>query len=150
MLLGEVYGKSWPEKCLLYLLSEEETEKETKEETMADPMPPLCLFCLEELKETDDIQNVIGCQCEIHSHGRCLQDWFQQKQQFECPICHAISVPNPVQPTPHPPEVIYIHIPDPQREARYRTIEGREKCVGFCCLMIVIWWIGGIILEYAL
>ncbi len=108
-----------------------------------------CLFCLETVKHSEQVGNVIGCSCEILCHGPCLEAWFQQKNQMECPICHAVSVLNPAQSTPHPPEVIFIHIQDPQREERYRTIEGREKCVGFCCLMIVIWWIGGIILEYA-
>ena len=113
---------------------------------MAEPMLPLCLFCLEELKEVEDCRNVVGCGCEIHSHASCLQDWFHQKQQLECPICHAVSVPNPVQPVQ--PEIIIVHVQDPEQQDQIRRLRSQEKCVGYCCLTILFWWIAGLIFEY--
>lgn len=113
---------------------------------MGETMLPLCLFCLEELKEDTRCPNVVGCACEVNCHPSCLQAWFQQKQQMECPICHTVAIHNPIQP---PREYVIVHIQDRRNHEQIRHIESREKCVGFCCLTLVFWWIGGIILEYA-
>jgi hypothetical protein len=123
-------------------------EKRKRRRKMAEPMLPLCLFCLEELKEREDIQNIVGCRCEIHAHSLCLQGWFQQKQQLECPICHAVSVPNPIQLVR--PEVIVVHVQDPEQQGQIRRLRSQEKCVGFCCLTILFWWIGAMILEFGI
>jgi hypothetical protein len=119
---------------------------------MADTMPPLCLFCLEELKENQGVPNLVGCGCELHTHSACLHLWFDQKQQLECPICHRVSIPNPMQSMQEQQqrEIVIIRIQDPEREDQLRRLQSQEKCVGFCCLFILIWWIGAIIMEFAI
>jgi hypothetical protein len=110
------------------------------------PMPDLCLFCLEELKESERCPNVVGCGCEVKCHISCLQAWFQQKEQMECPICHHVSVMNPIQP---PREYVIVHVQALRNEDQIQRIQFREKCAGCCCLTLLVWWIGGIILQYA-
>lgn len=106
----------------------------------------VCLFCLEELKESERCPNVVGCGCEVKCHSSCLQSWFQQKEQMECPICHCVCVLNPIQP---PRDYILVHVHALRDEDQIRRIEFREKCAGCCCLTILCWWIGVIILQYA-
>jgi hypothetical protein len=92
------------------------------------------MFCLEEL-QNEKAENPIGCRCHYSSHGSCLQKWFEEKNQYECPICHCISVPNPmlhqdpVQPIYH---TIYIeHIP----QGRIHNCE--KKTFLFMCLIFL-------------
>ncbi len=104
-----------------------------------------CLFCLEIVKPSEKNQNIVGCQCQLVSHGSCLEEWFQQKNQIECPICHAISIPNPIS-TPQR-EVIIIHVNRPQEEDYIGRFQRHDKCIGLCCVMILMWWIGGIAIQ---
>jgi hypothetical protein len=106
-------------------------------------MEETCMFCLETLKQNEMAFNPIGCQCQFKSHGPCLQSWFNEKQQYECPICHAVSVPNPVQSQVH---IIYIQ-QDPieiERERgeslnERRITQAQKKCVALCCLGWIFW-----------
>lgn len=113
-------------------------------------MLPLCLFCLEEIKENQGCPNLIGCGCEINCHPVCLEVWFQQKQQMECPICHVVRQVNPVHRVEPPREFVIVHVQGPQNTEHARTLRGQEKCVAFCCLSLLFWWIGALILEYAI
>jgi hypothetical protein len=133
------------------IVGKKEKEKE-KEKEMADPMFPLCLFCLEEIKETQEAPNVVGCGCEIHTHPKCLQAWFEQKQEVECPICHTVSVPNPVHVAPQQQnqrEIVIIHVQASDRDERFLRLRSHEISLGLCCCILIFWWIGGIILQYA-
>lgn len=146
-----MHGESWSQECVLHILIDGwNPKKKEVEEEMADPMPPLCLFCLEELKESDVCPNVVGCGCELHTHPQCLQAWFQQKQEVECPICHTVSIPNPVrsaqQQQQQEREIVIIHVQDP---VQARHLQMREQCMATCCCMLLFWWVGGIILQYA-
>ncbi len=149
MFSGEVHGQSWSQECVLHILIVAGPKKKEKKEEMVEPMLPLCLFCLEELKDSEECPNVVGCGCELHTHPQCLQAWFQQKQQMECPICHRVVLMNPVHRVEPPREFVIVHVQDTRDEERLRRIQSHEKCVGFCCLTILFWWIGALILEYA-
>ena len=101
------------------------------------------MFCLETVKLVEVAFNPIGCPCQYKSHGSCLQAWFEQKQQYECPICHTVSISNPTQPVVR---IVYV-----QREQEVTRIpERHQKCVGYCCLGIVFWVIFINILDYIL
>lgn len=112
-------------------------------------MLPLCLFCLEEIKENQGCPNLIGCGCEINCHPVCLEVWFQQKQQMECPICHVVRQVNPVHRVEPPREFVIVHVQGPQNTEHARTLRSQEKCVAFCCFTLLFWWVGALILEYA-
>jgi hypothetical protein len=58
-----------------------------------------------------------------------------------------VSVPNPVQPVQ--PEIVIVHVQDPQQQEQLHRLRMQERCVGCCCLTIVFWWIGAVILEFA-
>lgn len=77
-------------------------------------METQCLFCLEDVKENN--QNSI-CQCKYHYHQKCIDLWFQQKQQLECPICHTVAV-----------------------IVRYPSVTIGKVC-GFCCCCSLFSWI---------
>ena len=99
-------------------------------------MAETCMFCLDELKSVEVAFNPIGCNCEFKSHGPCLQSWFEQKGQYECPICHSVAIRSPIQELPL--HVIYVQNPAPQVPER-RITRGQERCVGACCLGFVFW-----------
>ena len=105
-------------------------------------MQPSCLFCLETV-EKDKLSNPIGCQCQILAHRSCFEQWFTQKNQMECPICHTIAVPNPV--TIDDIHIVYIDTTNViERQRRYR---GHEKAVAFCCCLLMGWALGLTILD---
>lgn len=137
-----MHGEPWSQECVLHIVIGSPKKKEEKEEMVETS----CLFCLEELKEFEGSTNGLRCGCEVHCHSSCLQAWFQQKNQIECPICHRVNIVNPIQSR----EFVILRIQNPEREERYRHIQSHEKCIGFCCLTIVFWWLGAVILEYAL
>ena len=146
-----MYGESWSQECVLYILihGEHSKKKEEKEEEKKEMVEPLCLFCLEDLKENQECPNVVGCGCEINCHSSCLETWFQQKNQMECPICHTVVQQNPSSRVELSHTYMVVHIRDPRNTEQIRNIQSREKCVGFCCLTLLFWWIAALILEYA-
>ena len=100
-----------------------------------------CLFCLEAV-EKEGQENPIGCHCKIIAHTGCFKQWFEQKQQMECPICHSVSVPNRI--TLDNIHVVYINMAEPRRN---RLMNGHEKAVGFCCCLLMGWAVGLTILD---
>lgn len=105
-------------------------------------MEQSCLFCLEQIKE-NVMMNPIGCQCKLHAHPQCFEQWFAQKQQMECPICHTVSIPNRmVMDTVH---VVYIQTP--QDRPRFNPMVGHEKAAAFCCCLLLGWSLGITILN---
>lgn len=90
-----------------------------------------CLFCLEPVKK-DNVVNAFGCTCKICAHKQCLDEWFAQKQQFECPICHCVVITNPMM--MQQIQILYVEAQE-NRRARRRG----ERCVSFCCLGIFLW-----------
>lgn len=102
------------------------------------------MFCLEAIKSTEVAFNPIGCDCQYKSHGACLQVWFEQKNQYECPICHAVSVPNPTQPVMR---IVYIQ----REEEETSTLSDRQqKCIAYFCLSFLLWSIFISVLDYIL
>lgn len=53
-----------------------------------------CLFCLEwnakQIKKS-------SCSCRIYSHEACWKLYEEKKACIECPICHTITEPNPLE-----------------------------------------------------
>lgn len=105
-------------------------------------MQPPCLFCLEPV-EKQPISNPIGCHCKISSHTSCFEQWFQQKQQMECPICHTVSIPNQVAVE----NIRIVFVDNSNTERRERRYRGHEKAVAFCCCLLMGWAIGLTILD---
>ncbi len=108
-------------------------------------MQPSCLFCLEAVK-TPELQNPIGCRCKLVAHSSCFDQWFAQKNQMECPICHTVSIPSPV--AYENIQIVYVEttraVRQEQQERRFR---GHEKAVAFCCCLLMGWGIGFTILD---
>ena len=105
-------------------------------------MEATCLFCLDPIKE-NNTRNPIGCQCAVHAHESCIHAWFQQKQQIECPICHTVSIPNPV--SYENIQIVYIERPEVQETRRY--FRANEKAIALCCCVLLGWSIGLTIVE---
>jgi hypothetical protein len=105
-------------------------------------MEPSCLFCLDPVKQ-ESLQNPIGCNCTIVSHTRCFNEWFQQKQQLECPICHTISIPNRVQLD----NVRIVFVDTTRRTQEERRFRGNERAVMFCCCLLMGWAVGLTLIE---
>lgn len=78
-----------------------------------------CIFCLEDVEEVSP--NTIDCPCEYKYHRSCLDKWFQEKGQRECPICHAVGI------------TIYVE----RREYARRV----DRTVGICCGLFCLTWI---------
>ena len=103
------------------------------------------MFCLESVKSVELAFNPIGCPCQFKSHGACLHAWFEEKHQYECPICHTVSVPNPVQPVY---QIVYVQRDEPVNRSFYPLIPQRhQQCVGVCCLGFLLWWLALTIIE---
>jgi hypothetical protein len=141
-----VHGEPWSQECVLHILSGGHSKKKYKKEEMAEPV---CLFCLEDIKESHGCPNVVGCGCEVKCHSSCLQAWFEQKNQMECPICHHVTVMNPANYVEPPPAYVLVHVQMVRNQERISRIQGHEKCFGFCCLTVLLWWILALIFEYA-
>jgi hypothetical protein len=105
------------------------------------------MFCLEPLKQNEQVINPIGCQCDFKSHGPCLQLWFEQKQQYECPICHTVCVSNPVQQAQH--VIVYVNREQP-RISENQITHAQQKCIGMCCLILIGWALSMTILDFVL
>ena len=101
-------------------------------------MAETCMFCLDELKTNEIAFNPIGCNCQFKSHGSCLQSWFEQKSQYECPICHAVSVTNPLPNQAPVIQVVYVQNPREQREEG-RITRGQQQCLAACCVGWIFW-----------
>lgn len=110
-----------------------------------------CLFCLEDVKQEEQIRNLIGCECELLAHQSCMQNWFETKHQLECPVCHAVSLPNYMFQREGPQVIHIIHV-DPlhAREAAAELERRRwqEKCAGWCCLTLLFWGIFANVISY--
>lgn len=102
------------------------------------------MFCLESVKSTEVAFNPIGCSCQFKSHGTCLHAWFEQKHQYECPICHTVSMPNPVQPVY---QIVYVQREEPSRQSPFS--QRNTQCIAFCCFGFLLWWVILSIVEYA-
>ena len=107
-------------------------------------MEPTCLFCLDPIKD-NPAQNPIGCSCKIFLHPECLQQWWNQKQQIECPVCHTIAILNR---QPEPQENLQIVYLPMNEETPQRIRRSQEKCIGFCCLGLLLWSLSLVILNY--
>ena len=101
-----------------------------------------CLFCLEPV-DTQVVTNPIGCACRISAHANCFHEWFEQKQQMECPICHTVAIPNRI--AYENIHVVYINTTDVGR--RQRQMRSQDKAALFCCCVLFGWSIGLTILE---
>ena len=102
-----------------------------------------CLFCLDSVNKRE-IVNPIGCACVINAHKECLESWFHQKNQMECPICHRVVVPNRLMlDNVH---IVYIQQPLPEESIR-RIWETNQKTAAFCCCLVIGWTLGLSILE---
>ena len=101
-----------------------------------------CLFCLETIKE-NIMSNPIGCRCKVSAHQDCFEKWFHEKNQMECPICHAVSIPNRI--VHDDIHVVYVHINEENRR-----VSGNDKAVGFCCCILIAWSISLSILSYVM
>jgi hypothetical protein len=105
-------------------------------------MTPSCLFCLEPI-EKNGIRNPIGCPCTVAAHQHCFDQWIQQKNQMECPICHTVSIPNP---SSHQNiHIVYVNASAENRR-QYRTANN-EKAAAFCCCLLMGWAIGITVLD---
>lgn len=103
---------------------------------------PPCLFCLESVKN-ESVPNPVGCRCRLIAHESCFKQWFDQKQQLECPICHTVSVPNRVAYE----NIHIVYIDTTSVQAQRRRLNGNEKAVAFCCCLLFGWAVGLTILE---
>ena len=90
-----------------------------------------CMFCLDEVKPNEEILNPVGCSCLFKAHGSCLQSWFEQKNQYECPICHAVVNLNPLQPV----HVVYIQ----ERPSESGLVRRHRWCLGMCFVISIFW-----------
>ncbi len=83
-----------------------------------------CLFCFEPVSST----NPLGCVCRFQAHKECLDKWFAEKNQMECPICHTVSFLNPIT-------IIYIR-PTEER-IRFNPIVRNERAGAICCFIFL-------------
>ena len=45
-----------------------------------------CVICLEEIKNTNNINILQSCNCIYNVHDTCIINWYNKKE--ECLICH--------------------------------------------------------------
>ena len=56
-----------------------------------------CMFCLEVIKNDDEVITLIlnqyesgTCDCRIHTHVSCWMSYILHKGYAECPLCHTV------------------------------------------------------------
>ena len=117
-------------------------------------MEQSCLFCLEVIKEPP-LLNPVGCKCKIQSHRSCIEKWFQEKQQLECPICHkspadnvSIQIHVPTQAMLQTVQVNYFDIVRVSiQENRFRN---HDKMIGYCACFCLLWGVAFAIVDILL
>lgn len=107
-----------------------------------------CLFCLETVKENELARDMIGCQCEVISHILCMEEWYETKKQFECPVCHAINTPNMSFHRVREYVITVIERTREEIEEQERRRRGHERCIGLCCLSMITMAIVINLIEY--
>lgn len=110
-------------------------------------MEQSCLFCLEVIKEPP-LSNPVGCECKIQTHTTCIEKWFQEKQQLECPICHKSPADNmiismPIQNMLQTVQMTHVDL----REARNRK---HTRIIGLCACLSLGWGLGFLIIDILL
>jgi hypothetical protein len=109
-------------------------------------MESTCLVCLEPIKE-NPAPNPIGCSCKILLHPACFQQWFDQKQQLECPLCHTIALPTILA---HNIHIVYVNTTETENainQNRQRQQQKRDVYLGICCCGLLFWTLLLVILE---
>ena len=107
-----------------------------------------CLFCLEVVGK-DTLANPIGCHCKLYAHTSCFEQWFQEKNQMECPICHTISIPNQI--AIDNIRVVFVDTTNATLQIRRNTLFSKQGKIAAvcCCLFLFIGWsLGSTILSY--
>lgn len=99
-------------------------------------MEETCLFCLEPL-QGNPTGTILDCSCKIFVHESCLHAWYTQKQCFECPICHTITIQNPI--------VVVVSQRNQETEETYQR---HQKLAAGCCCILLFWAISLLILDF--
>lgn len=111
----------------------------------------ICLFCLEAVKEQEQIPNIIGCDCELSCHAICMQNWFETKHQLECPVCHTINLLNVLFQRHGTDNIQIVYVESLRSQLAITQLERRrwqEKCAAGSCLFLIFLGIFVNVLTY--
>ena len=94
-----------------------------------------CIICLEPTHAQKPADLI--CQCKVVVHSKCWKTYLQQKGQAECPICHQVTLKNPLEVAMSPTVEAYV-----ERVRQERMPKDCAKMCGCCfvleCLVVGI------------
>ena len=101
-----------------------------------------CLICLDDKGDISTKHTHLACKCKVPVHTHCWMQYVKTKNgQLECPICHVLTIRNPILPASITglPKEIYI----PRHSVQDEQVT-TDRCVGklLCCCAVS--WVGSI------
>jgi hypothetical protein len=105
-----------------------------------------CIICLDDNGDISTKHTHLGCKCKVPVHMHCWMQYVKTKNgQLECPICHVLTIRNPILPASITglPKDIYIPRSEvvPPEEDRWMS---RDRCVGKIMCCCILSWVGTI------
>jgi len=100
-----------------------------------------CLICLDDVGDISKKNSHLACKCNVSVHTHCWMQYVKTKNgTLECPLCHVITLVNPILPASITglPKEVHVQIEHMDERAE------RDKCVNryICCCLLS--WVGTI------
>jgi hypothetical protein len=98
-----------------------------------------CVICLSDVGDIQSSHTHLACKCNVPVHTHCWMQYVQTKNgMLECPMCHVITLRNPILPASITgmPKEIPVSIEEGQKQ--------NQECMKRCAVGCLCWWITSI------
>lgn len=100
-----------------------------------------CLICLDDVGDISKKHSHLACKCNVSVHTHCWMQYVKTKNgTLECPLCHVITLVNPILPASIAgmPKEVPVQVEERDEHA------DRDKCVGRYICGCLVWWVSTI------
>jgi hypothetical protein len=96
-----------------------------------------CLICLDDAGDISKKHSHLACRCNVSVHTHCWMQYVKTKNgTLECPLCHVITLINPILPASITGMPKDVYVPSEQVDEHTQ----RDRCVGkYICFCILSW-----------
>jgi hypothetical protein len=98
-----------------------------------------CLICLDDVGDISKKHTHLACKCNVSVHTHCWMQYVKTKNgTLECPLCHVITLVNPILPASISGLSKEVHV----QENNEDSLPQNSTCVKSCMCGCITWWIG--------
>lgn len=102
-----------------------------------------CIICLTDCGDISTKHTYLACKCNVPVHTDCWMQYVRTKNGLlECPMCHVITLRNPILPASI--TGMAKEVPVPREKTREELDKERDECVGRCICGCLIWCVASI------